>query len=38
MYIVYIRERDNFSLVCTSRKALIFFEIKVDVQKMGPKV
>ena len=35
MYIVYIRERHCFSLVCTSRKAIKKSNIKVDVQ-MGP--
>ena len=34
MYIVYIRERHNFSLVCTSRKTINFFEVKVNVQKI----
>ena len=33
MYIVYIRDRYYFSLVCTFRKAINFFEVKVDVQK-----
>lgn len=32
-YIVYMREGYYFSLVCTSRKAIIIFEVKVDVQK-----
>ena len=31
--IVYIRERYDFTLVCTSRKAIKFFEVKVDIQK-----
>ena len=33
--IIYIRERHYFSLVCTSRKVIDFFEVNVDVQK-GP--
>ena len=35
-YMVYIREKYHFSLVCTSRKAIISFEVKIDVQKGGP--
>ena len=35
MYIVYIRERYCFSLVCTFKKVIKNFEVKVDVQK-GP--
>ena len=31
-YIVYIRERYNFPLVCTLKKAIKNFEVKVDVQ------
>jgi hypothetical protein len=30
---IRIRERYCFSLVCTSRKFVDFFEVKVDVQK-----
>ena len=33
MYIVYIRERYSFSLVCTSKNSIKFYEVKVDVQK-----
>ena len=33
MYIIYIRERYYFSLVCTFNKAIKNFEVKVDVQK-----
>ena len=32
VHIVYIRERDTFSLVCTSKKAINFFEVKVNVR------
>ena len=35
VYIVYIRERYYFSLVCTFKKAIKNVEVKVDVQK-GP--
>ena len=38
MYIVYIRERYQFSLVRTLRKAIIKnFKAKVDVQKGAPR-
>jgi hypothetical protein len=30
---VYIREKYWFSLVCTSRKAIKVFEVKVDLPK-----
>ena len=33
MYIVYIRERYYFSLVCRCRNPIKFHEVKVDVQK-----
>ena len=34
MYIVYVRERYDFSLVCTLKKGVNFFlEVKVDVQE-----
>ena len=33
MYIVYIRERYFFSLVCASREAMKFSEVEIDVQK-----
>ena len=33
MYIIYIRERYYFTLVCTSKKVVRFFEAKEDVQK-----
>ena len=36
-YIVYIMERYYFSLVCTSRKVIDFFEVKIDIQKGAPK-
>ena len=36
MYIVYKREKYYFFLVCTSRKAIKFLEVKVDV--WSPKV
>ena len=35
MYIVYIKERYLFSLVCTFRKAIKNFEAKVNVQNMA---
>ena len=35
-YILYIRERCCFSLVCTPKRAIKSFEVKVDVQK-GPR-
>ena len=35
MYIVYVKERYNISLMCTSKKGIENFEAKVDVQK-GP--
>ena len=38
MYILYIRERCCFSLVCTSERVVKSYEVKVDVQKGGPKV
>ena len=33
MYIVYMRERYYFSLVCTFEMVVNFFQVKVDVQK-----
>ena len=30
-YIVYIKRRINFSLVCTFKKAIMNVEVKVDV-------
>ena len=36
MYIVYVWEMCCFSLVCTFRKAIKNFEVKVNVQKRGP--
>ena len=33
MYIVYIRERYCFSLVCTFEKVVYLFKVKVDAQK-----
>ena len=35
MYIIYIRVRCYFSLMCTSKNAMKFYEVIVDVQK-GP--
>ena len=35
MYVVCIRERYSFSLVCIYKKAIKYFEVKVDVQR-GP--
>jgi hypothetical protein len=35
VYIIYIRERSYFSVVCTFRKAIKYIEAKVDVPK-GP--
>ena len=35
MYIVYMREKVLFSLVCTFKKVVKSFKLKVDVQK-GP--
>ena len=37
MYIVYIRERYCFSLVCTFQKAIKNFEVNVDSQKGAPR-
>jgi len=34
MYIVYVWEMYCFSLVCTFRKAIKNFEVKVNVQKV----
>lgn len=34
-YIIYTRKRYYFSLLCTFKKAIEDFELKVDVQK-GP--
>ena len=33
MFTVYINERVCFSLMCTFKKVIDFFEVKVDVQK-----
>ena len=35
---IYIKRRYCFCLVCTSRKAINFFEVKVHVQKGAPEV
>jgi hypothetical protein len=32
-YIVYLRERYYFSIVCTFKKAIDIFEVKIDAQK-----
>jgi hypothetical protein len=37
LYIVYIRERHHFSLVCTFEKATKKFNLKVDVQKASQR-
>ena len=37
MYIVYRRERYYFSLVCTFKKAIKNFVVKVDVLKGAPR-
>ena len=33
MYIVHTKERHVFSLVCILKKEIVYFEVKVDVQK-----
>jgi hypothetical protein len=38
VYIVYIRERYSFSLVCTFQKAIENVEVKINVQKMSLRV
>ena len=35
MYIVHIRKRNSFSLVCTSRKAIKFSKVIVYVRTIG---
>ena len=38
MYIVYIRERYYFSLVCTFKNAIKNSEVKIDVQKGASRI